>query len=200
MLIRGLWVWPVVVGMVLRSMGSAGADSQDLNRLLHGDYAEVGTGGCLYSPLGFNDNLTPRGSSFVNSFNAQGIRTFNGDGTGTVRIRNNVSVAFSFVPFGTPGASATDTTAPFTYSVAPDGSFSMVTGPLTGTILTGSRAGQTITISPISEAGLIAKDNQSLTYASDTTQVKIITFSNGDSFPRICQRSRVLLRLRSEDD
>jgi hypothetical protein len=175
------------------------ADAWDLNGLLHGDYAGTGAATCLFSPSGFNPNLTPKGSSFVNAFNVQAVLTFNGDGTGTINGRN-VTNTFSQLPSGPPDASSDEFTAPFTYDVNPDRSFAVVFGPFAGTILTGPRAGQTFTIPTVLTSGLIAKGRKSATLATDTTAIEVITYSNGDSFPRICQRSRVLLKIGEVDD
>src|SRR5262245_57351212 len=53
---------------------------------LQGTYAFTGTSACLSTAApgpGFNPNLTPTDGSFGQSFTTEGIRTFNGDGTGT---------------------------------------------------------------------------------------------------------------------
>src|SRR5262249_56888936 len=55
---------------------------------LKGDYGFTGTAACLSTAAlgpGFNPNLTPTDGSFGQSFTSEGIRTFNGDGTGTVK-------------------------------------------------------------------------------------------------------------------
>jgi hypothetical protein len=53
---------------------------------LKGNYAFTGEASCLNSTLGFDTDLKPNlnGDVYSNSFSVQGIRTFNGDGTGTV--------------------------------------------------------------------------------------------------------------------
>ncbi len=90
---------------------------------------------------GFNANLTPLGPPapfpFVISFGVQGVRTFNGDGTGTVSAR---VIALSH-PFALPtspspvfnrgGASASDITSAFTYEVARTFRGSLGTSPRT---------------------------------------------------------------------
>ena len=70
----------------------AGTAHADLNNLLNGDYTFTGDAACIgtFSPLGFNPNLTPVDGRFGESFSTQGVRTFNGDGTGTF---NGISVA-----------------------------------------------------------------------------------------------------------
>ena len=63
---------------------SAAADPPQLK----GAYGFTGTSACLSTAApgpGFNPNLTPTDGSFGQSFTSEGIRTFNGDGTGTVK-------------------------------------------------------------------------------------------------------------------
>lgn len=189
-------LWPIL-GVVLLWVG--GADAADLDRLLHGDYAITGAATCLISASGFNPDLTPKGPSNVSSFNVQGVITFNGDGTGTEQARN-VVVIHSILPSGTPSVRSDEFTTPFTYTVAPDRTFTLLFGPIEGTELTGTRAGQTFTIPSVPAVGLIAKGGKSATLATDTPNVEVITFSTGERFPRICQRSRVLLKIGERED
>jgi hypothetical protein len=182
-----------IVGVMLLWAGAADADPQHLNQLLHGDYVSTGEGTCLVAlPPGFNADLTPIDGGFTLSSSTQGVRTFNGDGTGTAQSRS-VSVTHPDTPVTLGGASSSDTQSSFTYTVAPDRTFIVVSGPVTGTVLTGGRAGQTFTI-------LIARDHKSLTLASEEPTVEVQTFSNGDVQYRICHRSRILLKLKHAED
>ncbi len=191
-------VW-FIVGVVLlwAEVAHAGPD-----QLLKGDYAFTEEASCLVSNMGFNADLTPQDGRFVVSFSVQGVRTFNGDGTGMLQGR---SVGFShpdrisisppaFAVLG--GAFSNDFQASFTYDVAPDGTFTtQVTGQLTGTELTGARTGQTFAIDHFPElSGRISEDHKSLTLASAAPSEEDVTFSNGDVQHRICHRSRGLLR------
>ncbi len=150
----GMWF---IVGVVLLWAGIVQAGP---NQLLNGDYAFTGEASCLVSNTGFNTDLTPQDGRFVVSFSVHGVRTFNGDGTGTLKGR---SVGFS------GGAFSNDFQALFTYDVESDGTFTtQVTGQLTGKELTGERAGQTFTIDHFPElSGQISQDHKSLTLASD---------------------------------
>lgn len=182
-------------------MGAADAEPENLNQLLHGDYAFTGEATCLAGLGGFTNDLIPIGGRFVFSFSVQGVRTFNGDGTGTLHGRS-VSVTHSDNPFQSGGATSNNFQASFTYNVAPDRTFtSELNGPLTGTFLTGTRAGQTFATTnfPVF-AGIISQDHKSLTLAHPEPTVEVQTFSNGDVQPRICHRSRVLLRLKEGAD
>jgi len=189
-------VWSML-GVILLWAGVA--EAQGLNQLLLGTYAFTGEATCIVSPTdGFNPNLTPTNpvGRFMLSFSVQGVRTFNGDGTGTVSGRS-VAVTHSDVAAVLGGGSSSDFQGSFTYNVAPDGTFTTVLSvPLTSTILTGTRAGQTVTIDQIPLSGLISQDHKSLTLASVTPTVEVHTFSNGDVQQRICHRSRIHLRLQ----
>ena len=191
-------VWLILAVMPL---WVGAADAVDLNGLLHGDYAVTGEAGCIVAlPPGFQSDLTPRDGRFVLSNSVQGVRTFNGDGTGTLRGRN-VTVTHSDTPDQLGGASSSDFQGSFTYNVAPDRTFTTeLNGPLTGTVLTGTRAGQTFTNTVPPLVGRIAQGKKSLTLASEVPDVEVLTFSNGDVQYRICHRSRVLFRLSGEDD
>ena len=185
----GMWF---IVGVVLLWAGVVQAGP---NQLLNGDYAFTGEASCL-------TDLTPQDGRFVVSFSVHGVRTFNGDGTGTLQGRSvgvthpdRVSITPpAFAVLG--GAFSSDFQASFTYDVASDGTFTtQVTAHLTGKELTGERTGQTFTIDHFPElSGQISQDHKSLTLASDAPTEEDVTFSNGDVQHRICHRSRVLLR------
>src|SRR5262250_2386293 len=87
------------------------------------------------------------------------------------------------------------------YTVNPDGTWtsSNVPGTDIATILTGGRAGQTSSRKNAPTAtGLISNDGKTLTSATLTPQVEIVTFSNGDVHPQICHRSRVYIKLSDD--
>jgi hypothetical protein len=195
----------LVMAMFLRTGVEAAPPNQALNRLLQGQYAFSGEASCLVSIGGFNADLTPVASGpfpFVVSFAVQGVRTFNGDGTGTLVAR---VVSFTH-PFALPtsptpvfnrgGAASNDISAAFTYQVAPDRTFTVLQPLANGTFLTGTRAGQTFTDGPFSLMGEISSDGQTLTSATDQPTVETITFSNGDVQRRICHRSRIHFTVR----
>ncbi|HKD25785.1 MAG TPA: hypothetical protein VKC66_07685 [Xanthobacteraceae bacterium] len=167
---------------------------------LKGAYGFTGTVACLSTAApgpGFNPNFTPTDGSFGQSFTSEGIRTFNGDGTGTV---TGSSMGIT-IPANVHSAGSDDFSFSFTYTVNDDGSWtSDVIGVETGTIKTGPRAGQTFTISnsPTS-TGIISQNGSTLTLATLDPTVEIVTFSNGDVHKRICHRSRVLIKLQDGD-
>jgi hypothetical protein len=125
--------------------GSAAADSPNLK----GSYGFTGSATCLVAPgevaatvnpspgvalpnSGFNSNLQPNdggptSDAFTRSFSVEGIRTFNGNGSGTIK-----GTAVGMVGRPTPGptgfprfpasADSSDFSFSFTYTVNGDGS------------------------------------------------------------------------------
>ena len=202
----------VVAGIVVVLFtGSAAGD--DRNNLLRGDYAFSGEATCLGSSLsasppgGFHEDLTPVTPPFpfVFSYSIQGVRTFNGDGTGKVVGR---TVSFSH-PYALPsnpayfnpgGASSSDIEADFTYEVAPDRTLTIEQPLSLGTVLTGTRTGQTFKLENVRFVGLMPRDGKILTIASGEPTVETHTFFAGNApvFVRaqICHRARMLFKLR----
>src|SRR5579862_2220014 len=110
---------------------SAAADPPQLK----GAYGFTGTAACLVALHGFTTDLRPvDGAFFSRSFGVEGIRTFNGDGTGTVK----GTVVGIVVPpaLGTSAGSASFSFS-FTYTVDGAGGWTstMVPGSYTETFL-----------------------------------------------------------------
>jgi hypothetical protein len=211
---------------------SAAADSPKLK----GAYGFTGTAACLVAPgstvppgpnptpgtalpnSGFDPNtLRPiDGKVFSHSFSVEGIRTFNGDGTGTVKGTSvGVTVPPTPQPPGypnfPPAAGSANFSFNFTYTVDGDGGWTatMVPGSYTETHVTGPRshfnpanpADQTSTVDAIPPVtGMISQDGQTLIAAHTTTMVETHTYSNGDVEPEICFRSRVFISLKNSSD
>jgi hypothetical protein len=213
--------------------GAAAADSPKLK----GSYGFTGTAACLVAPghvgdpngpplnnptpgvalpnSGFQPNLRPNdavpGSSsqaYSRSFSVEGIRKFNGNGTGTVK---GTAVGITVRPTPGPGgfphfppaAGSADFSFSFTYVVNGDGSWTatMVPGSYTETHLTGPRTGQTSTVNAIPPVtGMVSQDGKTLIAAHVTTAVETHTHSNGDVDPQICHRSRVFIKLGDDND
>jgi hypothetical protein len=224
------------VSFAVAALTWAGAAAADSPRL-KGSYGFTGTAACLIAPghagdpngpplanptpgvalanAGFQPNLRPNdavpGSSsqaFSQSFSVEGVRKFNGDGTGTVK-----GTVVGITPRPTPGpggfphfpsaAGSADFSFSFTYIVNPDGTWTgtMVPGSYSENHLTGPRAGQTSTVDAIPPViGMISQDGKTLIAAHVTTAVETHTFSNGDVEPQICHRSRVFIKLNGDDD
>jgi hypothetical protein len=199
---------------------SAGDAEAASPKKLKGEYAFTGTASCLFAPgsdpgpgnptpgvplpnSGFNANFQPlvNATSFVTSFAVEGVTVFNADGTGSFK---GTSVSITERP--TPGptgypsfpASASSNTfsGSFVYVVNADDTFeTTMVGPLTGTFLSGPRTGQTTSLDRPPMTGLISKNGDTLTIASVVPAVETVAFSNGDVWPRICHRSRVLIKM-----
>jgi hypothetical protein len=215
---------------------NAVADSPNLK----GAYGFTGTAACLVAPgstggttpesnptpgtalpnSGFQADLRPNDptAAFSHSNAVEGIRTFNGDGNGTVKGTNvGITVRPTPGPNGyphfPPGASSSFFSYKFTYTVNSDGSWTatMVPGSYTETFVTGGRstqnpansADQTATVDAIPPVtGLISQDGKTLILVADPLSggafvptVETVTYSNGDVWPQICHRSRVLIGL-----
>jgi hypothetical protein len=223
---------------------SAVADSPKLK----GPYAFTGTEACLVAPgsvagtmplnnptpgtalpnSGFQPDLHPNdavpGSStvaFSHSSAVEGIRTFNGDGTGSVA---GASVGITIrptpgpngYPHFPPGAASSTFSYTFHYKVNGDGSWTatMDPGSYKETFVTGGRStqnpsnliNQTATIDSLPPvSGLISGDGKTLIAVVDPLDptatylvptVETVTYSNGDVWPQICHRSRVLVGLK----
>jgi hypothetical protein len=227
---RVLMLSTSVVAMVWAA--NAVADSPNLK----GAYGFTGTAACLVAPgsvagatplpnptpgialsnSGFDAQLHPNDITpgptvaFSHSNAVEGIRTFNGDGTGTVK---GTSVGITIrptpgpdgYPHFPPGAGSSYFSYSFTYTVNGDGSWTatMVPGSYTETFVTGGRAGQTATLDSLPPVtGLISQDGKTLILVVDPLSggafvptVETVTYSNGDVWPQICHRSRVLISL-----
>jgi hypothetical protein len=214
--------------IALTAAGSAAADSPKLK----GAYGFTGTAACLVAPghvadaanptpgtalpnSGFKGNLQPNDAipgstqnSFGRSFSVEGIRTFDGNGNGTVKgtvvgIVTRPTPGPGGFPNFPPSASGGEFSFKFFYTVNGDGSWTstMVPGSYTETFTSGPRTGQTATVDAIPpQAGMVSQDGKTLIAAHLAPQVEVHTFSNGDVDPEICHRSRVYIKLQDADD
>ena len=207
---------------------TAAADSPKLK----GSYGFTGTAACLVAPghdanattnpnpgtalpnSGFQPNLRPNDAqpnqpqnSFTRSFSVEGIRTFNGNGTGTVKgtavgIIGRPTPGPGGYPNFPPSASSGDFSFSFTYTVDGNGGWTatMVPGSYTETFTAGPRTGQTATVDAIPPVtGMISQDGKALIAAHVTPAVEVHSYSNGDVYPEICHRSRVFIKLQNGD-
>ncbi len=218
-----------IAGLALAGVGTAAAAPN-----IKGSFGFTGTAACLVAvghvgdpntspPManptpgvalpnsGFNTRLQPNddpgSEAFSFSDSVEGIRTFNGNGTGTVK---GTTVGITVRPTPGPGgfphfppsASNADFSFKFTYVVHADGSWTatMVPGSYTETFTAGPRAGQTATVDALPPAaGMVSEDGDTLIAAQAAPTVETVTFSNGDVHPQICHRSRVYIRLKDHD-
>jgi hypothetical protein len=209
-----------IFGLSTIGFVSAGAADAGSPKNLKGEYAFTGKFSCLFAPgsdpgpgnptpgtplpnSGFNAKQQPlvNATAFSNSGASEGVVVFNGDGTGTLKATTVVTtVRPTPGPTGYPSfpasASSNAHSAPFTYVINSDDTFDFqLSGPSTGTFLTGPRTGQTFSVDAGPRMGLISKDGNTLTLATVVPTVETIAYSNGDTWPRICVRSSVLIRM-----
>jgi hypothetical protein len=162
-------------------------------------------------PKDFTDPAPPANTpsaSFNRSFSVEGIRTFNGNGTGTVKgtamgVAHRPTPGPNGFPHFPPSASAAEFTFNFTYTVNGDGSWTaaMVPGSYSETFTAGPRTGQTATVDAIPPvSGMISQDGKTLIAAHLTPVVETHSYSNGDVDPEICHRSRVFIKLKNDHD
>ncbi len=175
------------------------------------------TPGVALANSGFNANLQPNdfaspggtpSASYNRSFSVEGIRTFNGDGTGTVKgtavgITDRPTPGPNGFPHFPPSASSADFSFSFIYTVDGNGGWTatMVPGTYTETFTSGPRTGQTVTVDAIPPvSGMISEDGKTLTAAHLTPVVETHSYSNGDVDPELCHRSRTFIKLRNGDE
>jgi hypothetical protein len=222
-----------VTALALTWAAAAAADSPRLK----GSYGFTGTAECLVAPghfgdpngaplnnpspgvalanAGFQPNLRPNDAvpgsssqSYGRSFAVEGIRKFNGDGTGTVKgtvvgVTNRPTPGPGGYPHFPPAAGSADFSFDFTYTVNPDGTWTsaMSPGSYIENHLTGPRTGQSSTVDAIPPVtGMISLDGKTLIAAHVAPTVETHTYSNGDVEPQICHRSRVFIKLSGDDD
>lgn len=212
--------------------GAAAADSPNIR----GSYGFTGSAECLIAPghaglytgpstpnptpgvalpnSGFQPDLRPTDATpttptqaFANSYAVEGIRKFNGNGTGTVKgtavgVDPRPTPGPSGYPSFPPSAGSSDFSFSFRYTVNPDGSWTgtMTPGSFISHHLTGPRAGQTSTVDAIPPVvGMISQDGKTLIAAHLAPTVETVSYSNGDVWPMICHRSRVFIKLNDDD-
>jgi hypothetical protein len=198
---------------------SAVADSPQLK----GSYGFTGSATCIVTNAdGFNSNGAPIDANApidMESFAVEGVRTFNGDGTGTV---TGSSIGVEIGPFTSTGAGSAasgDTFSfSFTYTTPGDGTWTSdvsadATGfvGISGTVTAGPRMNQTFQITEFpTVTGQISQNAMTLTAATiipsglttPTPQMETVTYTEGEGvkkhktvITRICHRSRILINL-----
>jgi hypothetical protein len=162
---------------LLALMFASSVFAESRTHLLKGDFAFTYTAGCVNSqavyapqyvaPAGFAPNLIPIGPAGVYTQSFQGVRTFNGDGTGSMTAR--------IVTVGT-APSANDHSGQFTYSVLADGTLTIDEGPFHVVYVAGFRLGQQLRITNLpTSVGRLSSDGNSFTFASFFPAVETVT-------------------------
>ncbi len=188
-------VWPIWCAVFVACLAWAGqASAQGFNELLLGDYAFTGEAVCLTSSNGFvvdpfSGRLVPNPPTSVSigSFSVQGVRTFNGDGTGTV-VGRGVNINQTGI-----NANAFDFSANFTYAVASDLTFTVVQGPVTLTSVLPAMGSSTIT--GITFSGRISQDLNTLVSSTHEASVEIRTVGPSVVNYQVCHRARTEVKI-----
>jgi hypothetical protein len=151
------------------------------------------------------------GKVFSSSFVVEGIRTFDGNGNGSVS-GSELTLTVPPTPQAPgypafpPSAGTNTFQYNFTYTVDGQGGWtaSVVPGSFVSHQILGGRAGQTALVANFPQLiGTIGEDGKTLTVATadaNSMTQETVSFSNGDVWPRICNRSRVLIKLQPSDD
>jgi hypothetical protein len=147
-------------------VANAVADSPNLM----GAYAFTRNTTCIVvsHTVGFNPNFQALGPTIREFFAEEGVRTFNGDGTGT-QSSKNLNIYENEIA-GSVGAASSHFTDNFKYIINGDGTWTIQGGgTISGTVDTGPRASQTFTITNIAPAvGHISQNGMTLTLATVT--------------------------------
>ena len=199
---------------------AAHEDLRILSNELKGDYAFTGTAVCLSSSRDFNPDLSPfvdvapAVATFVSLSHqsVNGVRTFNGDGTGTTAANFYVvNGPSTFHSFGAPsgvssnaGVGSTSTLiGTFTYEVTADGLLHIKDDAGNGTITKGgTRVGWKISSENVpSYVSHLGKDVRrfSITHNDVAVETSIQTSPDGTQVfktPRICYRERTLYKIK----
>ena len=191
-----------MLGGLALAVGNVAA-ARDFNKLVEGEYMATGASGCLNGFNGFNattlqPNLPAPGQphAFFQSFDVQGVRTFNGDGTGSSSGTNiSITAPNAFNILGNAGSS--QFTGDFTYQVNPDLTIVINQGPLSGVNLTGGAAGQTFAVSGIPAfTGRVSEDLGTIILHHSVPGLETFTPSAGLVRQRVCYRERILKRVK----
>jgi hypothetical protein len=184
----------VIIAAIAMFIAVAMVSAGDKLGEVYGEYAFTGAGGCLISLTGFNPNLSPLEPFWTNSFNLSGIWIFNRDGTGNGQATQVGITATA----PSPGVSLMEYTFPFTYSIADDGTITVV-GEVIGNILAGSSVIGTFTVDKWSVSGMASPDHKTMTLATVAPEIETVNLLYFPSFAltvyEICHRSDTLIRI-----
>lgn len=186
---KGLLLIAIFASVATLPLAAQGTRDQ-----LKATYFSTGAQACLVSPLGFTNGVPNNVAlAFVQSASVQGTYTFHADGTGIAQFKE---LLITHPPAVNAGATSTEQSFSFTYTVADDGTLTLVTGSLSGAILTGSGKGVkfTLTDSPLL-SGRIERNGTAITLSTTDPTVEMLTLGLPTPLvlPRICHRSRVLI-------
>jgi hypothetical protein len=157
-------------------------------------YFSTGEQACLVSPLGFTNQVPNNVAlAFVQSSSVQGTYRFHADGTGTAQFKE---LLITHSPATNASATSSEQSFSFTYALADDGTLTLISGPVSGTILTGSLKGVNVTLInfPLM-SGRIERNGTTIMLSTTDPTIEMLTLElpNPLVLPRICHRMRVLM-------
>lgn len=209
---RTMSITTLCLASLLPALGHAAEGN--LNSSVRGDYAFTGDAACIGSPNGFN-GFHPAPPAYMASFSVEGVRRFNGDGTGTILSGRVVGFGMGQNPstgnLGIGAATVSTFTGAFTYRVALDRTIHIDQGPLTSVQIVGPDANTqraTEIWRGIQIDGHVSQDFKTISTATaapdpGNSQGLLEFGSNAGAAPgqppevRACHRSRVMVRINS---
>jgi hypothetical protein len=165
------------------------------NSRLKGAYAVLIEGNCVYAPGGLNSGDQPENpaKSFLRLLHFQGVETFDGAGKLTGKLAG-LNIDGTIAELHSPGAGSFQFSVDGTYQVGLHGEVTFASKG-TGTVLTGSLAGETFSATYPSWSGYISADNKTLLLGTNGTVVSTLTPSKGEALARICSFNQVGVRM-----
>lgn len=150
-----------------------------------GPYAFNGQATCMASPSGFNANLTPKGATYLQTWNNQGVTTFDANGTATTKGTSTV------VDFGTQAVSTISYQMSYTWTESSGViSSTLVPGSYKGTFTGGPYKGATYTDSNFAWTGGISLDGKEIVVSMKPNVLTLKVYAGStlvSTIPRICQ-------------
>jgi hypothetical protein len=135
----------------------------------------------------------------------QGTLNINADGTGTGEFHEFVFTPLTpvtpstYPPASSVSGSSNKNSISFTYTIADDGTLTVVFSSVTGTLLTGPNANLSFTVTPPPLTGRIGRDGKSMLLSSaEPPTVETLHITGGPSFKRLCYRSRVFVPIHAD--
>jgi hypothetical protein len=189
-----LFAFRLAVLAAFASVATLPLAAQGARHQLKGTYFSTGAQACLVSPLGFT-NQAPNNVAlaFVQSSSVQGTYRFHADGTGTAQFKE---LLITHTPATNASATSSEQSFSFTYALADDGTLTLISGPVSGTILTGSLKGVNVTLTDFPlMSGRIERNGTTIMISTADPTIEMLTLElpNPLVLPRICHRMRILI-------
>ena len=179
-----------LIALALLGGGIAKAE-EDLDELLDGQFRSTFFRSCAQSRNGYDSENRLRSPGSTRETAILGTRIYNGDGTGTSS-QSSVNI-FDNEATNSFAAGTSELNCNLTYVVNPDLSFTEESA-CTGTVLTGSLAGETFVSGGMLQ-GQISPKGDILIYSDTDDNVQTITLSGAGQFLRICGLSGTAIKL-----